>query len=122
MFQKAHDVSAAAVGLDPPRAALLESRQERPIGSVAVTETEQGHTLEALVASELERARRAAKLSQRELAERAGIDQAMVSRLEAGARLPRLETLLALAEATGHVLELRLKRRRGSSGPTLRSR
>jgi Predicted transcriptional regulator with C-terminal CBS domains len=65
---------------------------------------EQGPTLEALVAAEVARARRAAGLSQRELAERAGVNQAMVSRLEAGSRLPRLETLLALAEATGHAL------------------
>lgn len=81
-----------------------------------------GPTLEALIAAEVERARRAAKLSQRELAERAGVNQAMVSRLETGTRLPRLETLLALAEATGHVLEIRLKRRRGGAGPSLRGR
>ncbi|MEE4300421.1 MAG: helix-turn-helix transcriptional regulator [Pseudomonadales bacterium] len=80
-------------------------------------------TLEALIAAEIARARRSAKLSQRELAERAGIDQAMISRLEAGTRLPRLETLLALAEATGHALELRLKRRRrGAAGGKLRGR
>jgi Predicted transcriptional regulator with C-terminal CBS domains len=83
---------------------------------------EQGPTLEALVAAEVARARRAAGLSQRELAERAGVNQAMVSRLEAGSRLPRLETLLALAEATGHALEIRFRRRRGGAGPVLRGR
>lgn len=82
----------------------------------------EGPTLEALIADEVVRARRAAKLSQRELAERAGVNQAMVSRLESGTRLPRLETLLALAEATGHGLEIRLKRRRGAAGPVLRGR
>ena len=44
------------------------------------------------------------------MAARAGLTQAAISRLESGDRLPRLETLLALAEATDHVLELRLKR------------
>ena len=73
--------------------------------------------LEQHVAEEVVRARRAAKLTQRELAERAGVNQAMVSRLEKGERLPRLETLLAIAEATGSVLDLRLVRSRTVAGP-----
>lgn len=88
-----------------------------------MNDEEQEETLEALIAGEIARARRSAKLSQRELAERAGVDQAMISRLEAGRRLPRLETLLGIADATGHALELRLKRRRrGSPGGRLRGR
>ena len=82
----------------------------------------EGPTLEALVAEEVVRARTAAGLSQRALAERAGVTQAMVSRLESGARLPRLDTLLALAEATGCVLEIRLKRPRGGRPAGLRGR
>jgi transcriptional regulator with XRE-family HTH domain len=81
-----------------------------------------GPTLEALVAEEVLRARKAAGLSQRALAERAGVTQAMVSRLESGARLPRLDTLLALAEATDCVLEIRLKRPRGGRPAGLRGR
>lgn len=73
--------------------------------------------LERHVAEEVVRARKAAKLTQRELAERAGVNQAMVSRLEKGERLPRLETLLAIAEATGSVLDLRLVRSRTVAGP-----
>ena len=69
--------------------------------------------LEQHLAEEIVRARKAAKLTQRELAERAGVNQAMVSR----ARLPRLETLLAIAEATGSVLDLRLTRSRTVTGP-----
>ena len=73
--------------------------------------------LEQHLAEEIVRARKAAKLIQRELAERAGVNQATVSRLEKGARLPRLETLLAIAEATGSVLDLRLTRSRTVTGP-----
>jgi len=73
--------------------------------------------LEQHVAEEVVRARKAAKLTQRELADRAGVNQAMVSRLEKGERLPRLETLLAVAEATGCVLDLRLTRSRTVTGP-----
>lgn len=78
-------------------------------------------TLESFIAGELSKARQRAQLSQREVAARAGLTQAAISRLESGDRLPRLETLLALAEATDHVLELRLKRpRQGSAGGALR--
>lgn len=70
-------------------------------------------SLEALIAEELSRARQRAGLSQREMARQAGLTQAAISRLESGARLPRLETLLSLAAASGHVLEIRLKRPRG---------
>ncbi|MEE4381462.1 MAG: helix-turn-helix transcriptional regulator [Pseudomonadales bacterium] len=77
-------------------------------------------TLETLIAGEVSRARRRARLSQREMAMRAGLTQAAVSRLESGDRLPRLETLLALAEASGHVLEIRLKRPRQAGGSALR--
>ena len=69
-------------------------------------------SLESLISDAVARARRRAGLSQRELAVRAGLTQAAVSRLESGDRLPRLETLQALAEASGHVLEIRLKRPR----------
>ncbi|MEE4360263.1 MAG: helix-turn-helix transcriptional regulator [Pseudomonadales bacterium] len=77
-------------------------------------------SLESLIADEVSRARRRAHLSQREMATRAGVTQAAVSRLESGDRLPRLETLLALAEASGHVLEIRLKRPRQGGGSSLR--
>ncbi|HSG89499.1 MAG TPA: helix-turn-helix transcriptional regulator [Pseudomonadales bacterium] len=80
----------------------------------------QEQTLETLIAEEVSRARQRARMSQRELAQLAGVTQAAVSRLESGDRLPRLETLLALAEASGHVLEIRLKRPRQSGGASLR--
>ncbi|MEE3110132.1 MAG: helix-turn-helix transcriptional regulator [Pseudomonadota bacterium] len=89
--------------------------------ATSAAKKEASPTLESFIAEELSKARQRAQLSQREVAARAGLTQAAISRLESGDRLPRLETLLALAEATDHVLELRLKRpRRGSAGSTLR--
>jgi transcriptional regulator with XRE-family HTH domain len=55
---------------------------------------------------DLKRARRAAHLSQRELAARTGIDQAVIARIEAGTTSPRVETLTRLLAATGHRYEL----------------
>ena len=54
----------------------------------------------------LKRARRSAHLSQRDLAARSGIDQAVIGRIEAGTTSPRFETLERLLEATGHRLAL----------------
>ena len=52
-------------------------------------------------------ARTEAGLSQRELAERMGSTQAVVSRLESAAHSPRLDTLAAAARAMGYDLEVR---------------
>jgi transcriptional regulator with XRE-family HTH domain len=54
----------------------------------------------------LKQARRRAGLSQRELAARTGIGQAVIGRIEAGTTSPRLETLERLLRATGHELGL----------------
>ncbi len=54
----------------------------------------------------LKQARRAARLSQRDLAARTGIDQAVIGRIEAGTTSPRFDTLERLLEATGHRLGL----------------
>ena len=52
-------------------------------------------------------ARRLADLSQRELAERAGLRRQVVERIEAGSVSPRLSTLLTLLRAAGCHLALR---------------
>ncbi|MGH9382519.1 MAG: helix-turn-helix domain-containing protein [Thermoanaerobaculia bacterium] len=52
------------------------------------------------------RARRKAGLSQRELAERTGIAQPTIARIESGAASPRCETLGRLLDACGYELEL----------------
>lgn len=50
-------------------------------------------------------ARRRAGLTQRELAERAGVPQSTVGRIEGGATDPRSETLIRLLRACGEDLE-----------------
>jgi len=56
-----------------------------------------------------ERARRG--LSQSDLAQLTGTTQSAVSRLEGGGRVPRLDTLLRVANALDCALELRLRPR-----------
>ena len=108
--------------LAPGLARNLMAAKGKPLKKAApAPKKEAPVTMESFIAEELSKARQRAQLSQREVAARAGLTQAAISRLESGDRLPRLETLLALAEATDHVLELRLKRpRQGSAGGALR--
>jgi predicted transcriptional regulator len=63
-------------------------------------------------ATVLRNARRAAGMSQRELARRAGVAQPAVARIEAGGVVPRVDTLERLLRASGHTLEV--NRRAGS--------
>lgn len=63
-------------------------------------------------ATSLRNSRRAAGLSQRELARRAGVAQPAVARIESGGVVPRVDTLEHLLRACGHTLEV--ARRAGS--------
>lgn len=45
-------------------------------------------------------------LTQRELAERIGLKQPQLARIEAGRQIPKLETLAKLAEGAGYALEI----------------
>lgn len=56
----------------------------------------------------LRRARKASRLSQTDLARRAGVAQSVISAYETDSREPGLETLKRLVEATGHQLVLEL--------------
>lgn len=57
----------------------------------------------------LRSARRRARLTQAQLADRAGVTQSVISAYEAGRRQPSLPTLSALIAATGHELDLQLR-------------
>lgn len=61
-------------------------------------------TTTSVVAAAVERAQRAAGLSQRALQDRTGIPQATLSRIIAGRRSAKLPELVRIAEATGHTL------------------
>jgi transcriptional regulator with XRE-family HTH domain len=52
--------------------------------------------------------RKAAKLTQKELAQLSGIKQPQLARLETGGQLPRLDTLANLAKEAGYSLEIHL--------------
>ncbi len=57
----------------------------------------------------LRSARQRARLTQSQLAERAGVTQSVISAYEAGRRQPSLPTLSALIAATGYELDLQLR-------------
>lgn len=57
-------------------------------------------------------ARQRATLSQRALADRAGVSQPVIAAYEAGRRQPSLPMLLRLVHATGHRIDLGLRPRR----------
>jgi uncharacterized protein len=59
----------------------------------------------------LRRARTGARLSQTELAARAGVTQSVISAYESGHRQPALATLAALVEAAGYELSVTVRRR-----------
>lgn len=50
--------------------------------------------------------RKASGLSQREFAERIGIKQPQLARIESGKQIPKLETLIKLASGAGYTVEI----------------
>ena len=62
------------------------------------------------ISSELIAARKRAKLSQEDLAERMGTSQSAIARLESGRNMPMMETIRRYAEATGSRVRLSLVR------------
>jgi transcriptional regulator with XRE-family HTH domain len=58
----------------------------------------------------LRHARRRARLTQRQLAEKTGVPQSTVGRIEAGTTMPRVDTFERLLEACGMDIELTHKR------------
>jgi transcriptional regulator with XRE-family HTH domain len=86
-------------GLAPAsRASIRESRREILIqpGVVAVTGTNVGELIE--------RARRAAGLSQRALADVTGISQSTLSRIISGDRAAKMPEIVLIAQGTGHAV------------------
>lgn len=62
----------------------------------------------------LVRARKTRKLTQHDLARRAGVSQGVISRLESGGHSPKLETLEQIARAMDFRLEVKLVDKRKS--------
>ena len=67
----------------------------------------------------LKEARKLAGLTQADLARRLGTTQSAIARLERPGANPRVETLIAAVEATGHTLDTRLAPRKPGIDETL---
>jgi transcriptional regulator with XRE-family HTH domain len=63
--------------------------------------------------------RKASGLSQREFAERVGIKQPQLARIEAGKQVPKLETLTKLAAGAGYTLEVHFVAPKGKRYPKI---
>ena len=70
--------------------------------------------LQEFIAEEFTKARKAMGISQRELAQRCGLPQSTVGRIEAGLVVPNLLTLAKIAEALQLEISVRPKERRGT--------
>lgn len=68
------------------------------------------------------RARRRARMTQRQLAEAASVPQATVGRIEASTVSPRASTLVRLLEATGHELAVEPRLGQGVDRTLIRDR
>ena len=62
----------------------------------------------AIIGPQIAEKRKQAGMTQRDLAEKTGIDQAAISRIEAGKANPNIDTLDALAKGVGYNLLVRL--------------
>ncbi|MGB8954915.1 MAG: helix-turn-helix transcriptional regulator [Tumebacillaceae bacterium] len=70
------------------------------VTALSEVEKKQNEFLAKIVGSLVDR-RKELGLSQRELAERSGIKQPVIARMESGASIPRLETVFKLAYVMG---------------------
>jgi transcriptional regulator with XRE-family HTH domain len=104
-------------------------RETRKEGAGAVAEAEAFRTHFQLAREFIER-RQALGLTQRQLAERSGVQQSEISRIEGGNANPTFQTVQALARSLGaevHLVRRRTKRRaslsvdRRTAGATRRS-
>jgi len=66
-------------------------------------------------------ARRSAGLTQRGLAERSGVPQPTIARIESGKQMPRADTLDRLLRASGWELDMTLRRGDGEDRGLIRS-
>ena len=82
--------------------AIIEEQMKDPEFAEAWAESE----LEDQIKRNLIQARIDAGLTQKELAERSGVRQSNISRIESGTAVPTLRTLNAIAKGTGKKLKI----------------
>ena len=83
---------------------LLKEEMKDPAFAKAWEETE----LEDQIKRMLIQARIDSNLTQKELAEKTGLRQSNISRIENGECVPKLSTLKAIAKGTGHKLKIEM--------------
>ncbi len=91
-------------------------RETRKEGAAAVAEAEAFRTHFQLAREFIER-RQALGLTQRQLAEKSGVQQSEISRIEGGNANPTLQTVQVLARSLG--AEVHLVQRQGKAGRAL---
>ena len=69
-------------------------------------------TLEEQLGSRIHSARKSIRISQRELADRAGLTQAVISKIEVGSANPTLQTVQRISEALNMNVSLSLNKNR----------
>jgi transcriptional regulator with XRE-family HTH domain len=79
------------------------------------------HDGEMNVAEWVNGARRSAGMSQRQLAEKSGIPQPTIARIESGKQMPRADTLDRLLRACGWELDMTLRRGLGEDRSLIKS-
>ena len=84
----------------------LKDLKRRLLADPGVRAEYEALKLEERLAAELTRIRRAAGLTQAQLAKRIGAKQAAIARIESGRHLPGIETLRGYAAATGQRLTI----------------
>lgn len=88
------------------RTVALTRLRDRLLRDPEVRAAYEAQSLEFAIARTVIQARKAAKLSQVELAERMQTSQSAIARLESGKSLPNIVTLGKLADATGRDIKL----------------
>ncbi|MDB9313956.1 helix-turn-helix transcriptional regulator [Spirulina sp. CS-785/01] len=86
----------------------LESLKTKLLSDPTVKEHYEAIQPEFEAAKAIIAMRRKLALTQRELAEKAGIKQPQLARLETGKQSPRLETLAEIAASVGYAVEIKL--------------
>lgn len=75
----------------------------------AIIDKQRNKMLQNLIIQEFVKARKASGLSQRELAQRCGLPQSTIGRIEAGLVVPNVTTIAKIAEVLQLEIEIRPK-------------
>ena len=94
--------------MDMPETQPEQAGQPKQAGYPAKAGATSAHSWCEIVGPKLADRRKALGLTQQELAEKTGIDQAVISRIESGRANPTLGTLDALAEGVGAYLMVKI--------------